>query len=244
MSTSDNGTFRRRQAIADLNRQRLLFPLATVRRIGAGIGYRSQSGPDVQRRLEWYFSGKAPAAELRRDGLVHGSLLMASALPEDDFEPCVAATVILLLERLSGDGRPDDGFWNWRRLAPHYRLAPAALRAAIMCGFREAQRLGLVSMSGGPEAQDCLTAPRDDILAALGREREHLTLLSPVEKAIRTELDALEAGGLWAMLSGRIARLPEAPRHAAETGIRYLYERPVSMAAPAGTDLPVIPLHD
>jgi hypothetical protein len=244
MSTSDTGTFRRRQAIADLNRQRLLFPLATVRRIGAGIGYRSRGGPDVQRRLEWYFSGKAPAAELKRDGLVHGALLMASALPEDDFEPFVAATVVLLLERLSGAGGLDNGFWNWRRLAPHYRLAPPALRAAIMCGFREARRLGLVSLSGEPAAQDCLTVPREGVLAALGRNRADHPFLSLVDEAIRTEADAQDAGDLWATLNASIARLPEVPRHAAEAGIRYLYERPLSMAARDGSDLPLIPVHD
>jgi hypothetical protein len=244
MSTSDIGAFRRRQAIADLSRQKLLFPLATVRRIGAGIGLRQRGSPDLQRRIEWYFSGKAPVAELRRDGLVHGALLMASALPEDDFEPFIAATVLLLIERLSAGSGKDDGFWSWRRLAPHYRLAAPPQRAAIMCGFREAGRLGRIALPGGPDPEDCLTATRAAVLDDLGRNRVEHPLLSPIETAVRDEVDARRAGELWAGVCRGTARLADGPRRAAEAGVRYLYERPLSMEPPDGADVPVIPAHD
>ena len=241
MSTSDTGVFRRRQAIADLNRQKLAFALATVRRIGAGMRIRTPARPDLQMRLEWYFSGKAPIAEVRRDSLVHGALLMASALPEDDYDQFVAATVLLLLERLSAEGGRDDGFWNWRRLAPHYRLAPSPLRAAIMCGFREARRLHRVGLAGAPTAQDCLTSSRAEVLRALSRDRAAHPLLADIEDAVEAEADARRAGDLWLALHRGIARLPDAPRRAAEDGFRYLYERPVSMEPPSSPDLPVIP---
>ncbi|MCU0854533.1 MAG: hypothetical protein MUF63_06410 [Rhodobacteraceae bacterium] len=235
--------FRRRQAIADLTSQKLAFPLATVRRIGAGIGLGRSGTPDLQRRLEWHFSGKAPVSELRRDSLVKGMLLMASALPEDDFEPFLAATVLLLLERLSeGSGR-DDGFWNWRRLSPHYRLAAPPTRAAIMCGLREAQRMGLIDQPVGPSAEDCLTTPRDEVLAALGRGGSGEPLLAMIGKAILDDVSAAVAGDLWTALHRRIARLPDTSRRAAAEGFRYLYERPRSMESSAA-DVPAIPSLD
>lgn len=243
MSTSEPGAFRLRQCIADLNRQRLAFPLATVRRIGAGIGVRNAGAPDLQRRLEWYFAGKAPLFELGRDRVAQGALLMASALPEDDFEPFLAATVLLLLERLSADGGSDDGFWNWRRLAPHYRLAAPPLRAAIMCGFREARRLGRIT-AGAPGVQDCLTAPREDVLAMLSRHNADRPLVRLVEEAILSEIGAREAGEVWLAQHDWLPRLPDGPRGAAGAGFRYLYERRISIDAPATADLPVIPAQD
>jgi hypothetical protein len=219
MYTSETGGFRLHQALADLNRQRLSFPLAPIRRIGAGLGVRASGVPDLQRRLEWYFSGKVPAAELRRDGLVHGALLMASALPEDDYDSFIAANVLLLVERLSANAGRDDGFWNWKRLAPHFRLAAPDLRAAIMCGFREARRAGRVSLSEGPGAEDCLTVPRNEILGFLGQNRVDL----------------------WVTQHSNAARLPDGQRQMALAGFRYLYERPLSMEPPASADAPVIP---
>jgi hypothetical protein len=243
MSTSDIGMFRHRQAIADLTSQKLAFPLAAVRRIGAGVGLGKPGAPDLQRRLEWHFSGKAPISELRRDGLVHGTLLMASALPEDDFEPFLAATVLLLLERLSVAGGKDDGFWNWRRLSPHYRLAAPPMRAAIMCAFREAQIMGLINQPGRPTADDCLTTPRNAVLTTLRLVIPAEQLLAVIEEAVAGDIGARDAGDLWATLNGRIARLPEAPRRAAEAGFRYLYERPGSMETSAA-NVPVIPSHN
>jgi hypothetical protein len=244
MSTSDTGAFRLRQAVADLNRQKLLFPLATVRRIGAGIGIRSAGRPDLQRRLEWHFSGKVPTPVLRRDSLVHGALLMASALPEDDFDSFLAATVLLLLERLTGDNGQDDGFWNWRRLAPHYRLAGPALRAAVMCGFREGRRTGRIALPDGPGDKDCLSAPRDAVIADLSQNRPAYPLLSLIERSVRAEVSARDAGDLWATQHHVLARLPDGPRHAALAGFRFLYERPASMEPSPGTNPPAIPGHD
>lgn len=241
MSKSDPGTFRLRQAMADLNGQKLQFPLATVRRIGAGMAFRQSSAPDPQRRLEWYFSGKVPPGELGRDPLVEGAILMASALPEDDFETFVAATVLLLVARLSADGGRDEGFWNWGRLAPHYRLAQPDLRAAIMCGFREAHRAGRVTLPESPGERDCTTLPRQEVLDRLARHRTEFPLLSFVERAVAEKADAQHAGDLWATQNRNVARLPDGPRQAALVGFRYLYERSLSMAPPPGYDVPAIP---
>jgi hypothetical protein len=243
MCASDLSDFRQRQAIADLRHQTRALPAVGIRRIGAGIGLRSAGGTNLQKRLEWYFNGKAPVSNLRRDRVVYGAMLMASALPDDDFEPFVAATVLLLLERLSLPGSADDGFWNWNRLAPHYRLAPAATRAAIMNGFREASRQGRIALKGGPSAADCLTAPREAVLSDLSQAPDH-PLLRVVHDAVHADPDAVQAGALWAEIHRDVANLPDVQRRAAEIGVRHLYERPASIAPPPGRDVAVLPVHD
>ena len=244
MSNSDTTDFRRRQAIADLRHQTLILSAATVRRMVAGIGIRSSRASGLQKRLEWYFSGKVPLSNLRRDGVLFGAVLMASALPEEDFEPFIAATALLLLERLVAEGGTDDGFWNWRRLAPHYRLARPSQRAAIMCGFREAGRLGRISLAEGPEADDCLSAPRKQVLDALAPLSGNSPTVAAIETAILNDADARRAGALWAGSHRVLFDLPEAERHAAVAGFRHLYERPASMDTPPGTDPPAIPAHE
>lgn len=244
MCASDLSGFRQRQAIADLRHQTRALPAVGIRRIGAGIGLRSAGGTNLQKRLEWYFAGKAPVTNLRRDRVVYGALLMASALPDDDFEPFVAATVLLLLERLSAPvGKADDGFWNWNRLAPHYRLALPATRAAIMNGFRECSRQGRISLKGGPTAADCLTVPREDVLSEFARAPDH-PILRAVRDAVHANPDAVQAGALWAEMHRDVANLPDDQRRAAEIGVRHLYERPESLEPPLGRDAAVLPVHD
>lgn len=243
MCASDLSDFRHRQALSDLRHQTRSLPAVGIRRIGAGIGLRSADGVNLQKRLEWYFNGKAPVTNLRRDRVVYGAMLMASALPDDDFEPFVAATVFLLLERLSAPGSTDDGFWNWNRLAPHYRLAPATTRAAIMNGFRECSRQGRITLEGGPSAEDCLTAPRASVLADLARAPQH-PLLGALHDAVHADADAVQAGALWAEIHRDVANLPDAQRRAAENAVRHLYERPASIEPPPGRDVAVLPVHD
>jgi hypothetical protein len=205
------------------------------------MAFRRSSTPDPQRRLEWYFSGKVPTGELGRDPLVEGAILMASALPEDDFETFLAATVLLLFARLSAEGGKDEGFWNWGRLAPHYRLAQPDLRAAIMCGFREAHRVGRVTLPERPGERDCTTLPRQEVLDRLARHRAGFPLLSLVERAVGDEADARHAGDLWSTQHRNVARLPDGPRQAVIAGFRFLYERPLSMEPRPADDIPAIP---
>ena len=244
MSKSETIDFRRRQAIADLRHQTRILSAATVRRMVSGIGIRSSQASGLQKRLEWYFSGKVPLSNLRRDGVLFGAVLMASVLPEEDFEPFVAATALLLLERLVAEGGADDGFWNWRRLAPHYRLAPPSQRAAIMCGFREAGRLGRISLVERPDAEDCLSASRKKVLDALAPLAGNSPIVAGVATTILNDADARRAGALWTGSHRALADLPEAERRAALAGFRHLYERPASMDPPPGTDPPAIPAND
>jgi hypothetical protein len=241
MDKSEYGAFRHMQAIADLRHQARGFPLAPIRRIGAGMGTRSDDGT-LQQRLEWYFRGRLPLTSLRSDARTLGAVLMSSALPDEDFDCFLAATVLLVLERLTSRNGPDDAFWTWRRLAPHYRLAPPAIRAAIMCGFREARLLSRIPLDEGPEPEDCLTAPRVQTLAAL--EADDDPVLRLVAVAVRENHAPPTAGGLWLAQHRRLDTLSDDRRRAAHRGFRHLYERPESIHLDRATDVPAIPVHD
>jgi hypothetical protein len=211
MFTSDFGEFRRKQAIADLRHHTRSFPLATVRRIGAGIDARRE-GANLQQRLEWYFRGKLPLSNLRSDAPASGAVLMASALPDEDFESFLAATVLLVLERLTSENGPDDGFWTWRRLAPHYRLAGPSVRAAIMCGFREARRFARIALDEGPEPGDCMSASRDETLAISRDDHPALALVRSRSWRIPTLHRRARSGWRSTALSTRSRTTVAAPR--------------------------------
>lgn len=242
MSDREKSDFRRRQAIADLRHQALILSAATVRRMVAGIG--ASRAPGLQKRMEWYFSGKVPLSNLRRDGVLYGAVLMTSALPDEDFESFLAANILLLLERLTAEGGTDDGFWNWERLAPHYRLARPVPRAAIMCGFRESARLGRIAIPGGPSGEDCLSATRDAVLNAVAPLSGKPAMLAEIERAILDEADARRAGELWTRACRSLLDLGDEERRAAVTGFRYLYERPASIDPPPEANAPPIPVQE
>ncbi len=241
MDNREYGDFRHMQAIADLRHHARAFPLASVRRIGAGIGTRTDGGT-LQQRLEWYFRGQLPLSSLRSDPRTFGAVLMASALPEEDFDCFVAATVLLVLERLTSRNGPDEAFWKWRRLAPHFRLAPPSIRAAIMCGFREAGLLGRIRLGEAPAPADCLTAPREDTLAALVAN-DH-PVLGLVAVAVNDNHPPASAGTLWLAQHRAVDTLSDDHRRAAHRGFRHLYERPESIRLDAATRVPAIPVHD
>ena len=209
---------------------------AAYRGIADGAGRRPEA---LARRLRWCAEGKAPPSALRRDPEVFAALLVASALPEDDPSAFHLATILLLLERLDAPPWPESYFWSWRRLAPHWRLADTPSRAAIMCGVREGLRTARVALDGGPGPEDCLTAPRAEVLAALVRDGTPAT--RALLAAVRDEVPAEEAGRLWATGHARLLVLPEPARAAALAAVRYLYERPASLSLPAGADIPTIP---
>lgn len=236
MSTSDAEGFRTRQAAADLRHAATSMNPAAYRGIADGAGRRPEA---LARRLRWCAEGKAPPSALRRDPEVFAALLVASALPEDDPPAFRLATLLLLLERLDAPPVPESYFWSWPRLAPHWRRAEPGFRAAIMCGVREGLRTGRVALDGGPGPEDCLTAPRDEVLAALARDGMPAT--RALLAAVRDDVPPDEAGRLWATGHARLLALPDPARRAALAAVRYLYERPASLSLPADADVPTIP---
>ncbi len=158
-------------------------------------------------------------------------LLLAAALPDDDFTAFIAATSILIVNRLSGGWGEDDLYWNWDAFAAHFRLAEPAERAALMNGFRMMDAAGLVTLDTGPTEEDCLTRPMPEVVEALG-QADPLDLTS----AILADVTPREAGRIWQGNS----RVPHSPPTLA--AFRYLYERPVSLAPELPTMAPLIPL--
>lgn len=244
MVLHDPSCFRLRQATSDLRYVATTLSAAPIRRIAAGMGLRSNNSGDLQRRIEWYFRGQAPISSFPEDRPALAAVMMTSALPEEDFDAFLAATVLLLLERLRAGAGMDNRFWNWSLQSHHYRLAPTEVRAAIMCGFREAIRLGRINLGASPDAEDCLSLSREAVLGLLGAavasgRKDDLT--PSLLAAIRAEAAPVEAGRLWSAGHGRADALPPGSRRAALSGFRYLYERPVSMQVPAPYEAPSLP---
>lgn len=209
MSTSIADVFRIRQALRDLTEAVRINHDAVLR-----LGTTGAEKEAVVRIVE-----AGCRIDMPGDNRAFTQLLLAAAMPEDDYPAFVAATAILLTDRLRSGGGTDDLYWNWKAFRDHYRLADAPVRAALMNGFRMAEEMGLVTFDTGPDATDCLTSTSEDVLSMLqGSGLDELVL------AIETEAPADQAGALWTEAdTGTLT-------WQALTGFRYLYERPVSMA--------------
>ncbi len=241
MFKSDADWFRRKQAIADLRAQARLMSAAAIRRIAAGFGTRRDGG-NPQDRIERYFRGKAPVSALAEDRILFSAVLMASAMPDEDHDAFLAATILLLLERLESESGPDNHFWTWRTLAGHVRVAPPPIRSCIMCGFREAARTGRVSLGALPDADDCLTVPKSAVLAEIDRASPGgSAVLGALADAVREDVPPQLAGRLWIAHHREADLMRNGERRAAMRAFRFLYERPPSLRLPPGEAPPFIP---
>ena len=236
MPVPDDIPFRTLQARADLRHVAGSAPETVFGRMAGAVAHAPTHSRELARRLLWLARGKAPLAALGADERAFAALLLASSLPMDDFEAFVSATAVLLLYRLEHGEAQDDLLWSRSVLFSHVRLAPAPVRAALMCALREARRLGRVDLGGDPLPEDCLTRPKARVLRLL---RDRSEGLSPIAGAIRSDLGPREAGALWDDWSGRIASFGPADRAAALAGFRYLYERPLALSP--GVRTPVLP---
>lgn len=244
MFTSEADEFRTVQALADLREAGRKRPRDVVGRIVTGFRTGASAKKDAATRLEWFVEGKAPLDALGEDREIRAALMIASALPEDDPEAFLAATALLLAERLAARSGADNLFWSWNAQAAHYRRADDATRAAIMCGFREAARLRRVSLGGTPTDDDCLTVSRDTVLGRLGSDAAAQlpdSLTRDLLLAVRAEVGTRAAGVLWAEWHPVVLDLHGPARAVALSAFRYLYERPVSMIRGMGVDFPEIP---
>ena len=219
MFTSAAGVFRTRQAVADLT--------ACI-----DMGNRSAFGRIVLQggglnRLSTVLDERGGRFDFPRDTRIYGEVMLAAALPDDDFPAFTSATALLLLDRILGGDGEDNLFWNWDAFADHYRLADPPVRAALMNGFRVGAERGVVSLGTPVDPDDCLTDGREAVLRALG--------VYPVADALLGDTDAEEAGRLWALHSRNRLSDPE------QRAFRYLYERPQSMSPPFPETVPLIP---
>lgn len=220
MFTSSADVFRRRQAASDL--------ISVVRTHRTAMSRLGVTGAERAAIAEIVSAGCVLIGP--EQDRIASQLLLAAALPDDDFNGFVTATAILVVNRLSGGRGDDDLFWNWDAFRDHYRLAEPPVRSALMNGFRVMDSLGLVTLDGGPTAGDCLSLSREHVLDGLcGCDPEGLA------SAIASDVSAEAAGHLWSTAAHK--GLPAATR----AGFRFLYERQRSMAPDLPAVAPVIP---
>ncbi len=219
MFTSSADVFRTRQAVCDLLRV-VHSHRSAVDRLGATGTDRS----DIISILN---------AGCRIDDFgtrAFSSLLFAAAMPEEDFGAFIAATSILLADRLQGGQGDDDLYWNYEAFSEHYRLADAPVRAALMNGFRLGYELDRIKLPDLPPPETCLTMQKENVLQMLSAEGEELLV-----EAIQREASAKTAGAAWTAAVNRPLTT------ASKVGYRYLYERPASIAPHLSGDVELIP---
>jgi hypothetical protein len=201
--------FRSRQAVSDLSHQITTASPQVLARI-ARHG-RSTGSADLLRH-----AAGAGVFEMPRDEDMIAAVLLAAALPDEDFRGFTVATALLLLDRLQNGGGKDDLYWNWDAFADHYRLAPDVVRAALMNGFRALIVARGLYLSNPPTEWDCLTETDFD---------PELTLT------------AEEAGRMWTERTSRTEPLTGRERRI----YRHLVERDESIAPDQPQTCPTVP---
>lgn len=219
MFTSSAEVFRTRQSVNDLLEVVRLHREA-VSRIGA-------STADTTTIEAIVANGGRITEPMSRS---YSSILLAAALPDEDFNAFLAATALLLADRLQFGFGEDDLFWNFEAFRDHYTLADPPMRAALMNGFRRAHQLGLCNLDNPPDEGACLTRHREDALHIVAP-----TQLESLHDAIQSEHSAEVSGALWQAASRQPLDF------ASRAGFRYLYERPLSLAPAEPYNTPLIP---
>ena len=164
------------------------------------------------------------------DDRIYRLILLAAALPDDDFPCFVTATALLLANRLQDSYGTDDLYWNWDAFRDHYRLADPPVRAALMNGYRTLSDKGRLSLDHAPASEDCLSRAKEDVVALLDRGDE-FELLSSIQGGISPS----DAGRLWQVA------VQKDLSWLALMGFRYLYERPRSIDPQNPQDVKLIP---
>lgn len=220
MFTSAADVFRTRQVMSDLT--------ACIAHSGRSAFCRITPRHSRLNGLVTGVADRGGVFRYPRDRDIYGEVLLAAALPDDDFPAFTAATAILLLDHIHQGGGQDDLYWNWDAFSDHYRLADPPVRAVIMNAYRTAAAIGRVSIARPPEPDDCFTMSRDDILRRLRPGGSEALL-----RAVEADVSPREAGDLWRRTA------PDDLSPVIVAGFRYLYERPQSLlpAAPETTAL-------
>lgn len=218
MFTSSAVVFRTRQAVRDLQE--------VVRTHRDAVDRIGTNGADRSDLMQIIDNGCLLSSEDRS----YSSVLLAAALPDEDFNAFAVATAVLLADRLQDGGGTDDLFWNFDAFEDHYRLADSPVRAAIMNGFRAAHLTERVTLRDVPQPTFCLTRQREDVLQLLASEGQH-QLFQDISASPAPEI----AGKLWTGVAKEDLTLSVA------AGLRYLYERPASMAPEAPETAKLIP---
>lgn len=100
-------------------------------------------------------------------GTLHSDLLLIAALPDKGFDAFLAATALLLADRLQDGEGDDDLYWNWDAFPDRYRAAAAPVRAALMNGFRWAHATRKVTLETPPSGSDLNTHDEVELIDGL-----------------------------------------------------------------------------
>lgn len=208
MFTSAAEVFRTRQAVRDLNDAVRAHPSA-MQRLGTTGAEREAISRIIANGCVLTFPDHARA---------YSQILLAAAMPEDDFPGFVVATGILIASRLQFGAGEDDLYWNWDAFRDHYRLADPPIRAALMNGFRMMNDTGRVRLSDAPAEAECLTRQSEDVISMLETAGQF-----ELSRSIGDGVSAEDAGRLWQMAASKRLNWQSL------SGFRYLYERPSSI---------------
>lgn len=218
MFTSFAGVFRTRQAVRDLQ-EVVHTHRDAVSRLGA-------TGTDQREIVSIARSGGIISDTGTR---AYSTILLAAALPDEDYSTFVAATAILLADRLQDGAGEEDLYWNFDAFRDHYTLAGPPVRAALLNGFRLAHEQDRLALPHSPDPDACLTRKRADVLMML-RAGEVNELADMIENDVAPAV----AGRAWLETGRNRLTVPE------QAGFRYLYERPTSMAPMPEKDAPLL----
>lgn len=223
-SISAADVFRTRQAVRDLKGFILSSSNATLARLAAGVSDSREtlSVGDFRRWLDT----NGCRFSFPDDEPIYTAILLAAALPDDDYPAFTLATALLLCDALQDGDGSDDLYWNWVTFAPQYRMADAPVRATLMNGFRALNRSGRADLGRGPTDADCLSRTRSEVLGLVGSD---------------ASLAALIEGDASGEAVGKRWTATQALSQTALRAFRYLYERPSSIAPPAPENVALLP---
>lgn len=219
MFTSSANVFRIRQVVHDL-----VVAVGMHRNALLRLGV---TGADKESITQITADGKIDA-EAHRNTI--SSLLLAAAMPDEDFAAFVGATLMLLSDKLQGGDGEDDLATNWSAFRHHYTLCDPPVRAALMNGFRLADALQLITLKQPPEDGECFTFQRGDVIATVQSVGLH-----DLGTAIQNDISPAEAGAMWQHTS------EDQKNWQLLMGYRLLFERAASLHPPAPEEAPLIP---
>jgi hypothetical protein len=127
----------------------------------------TQLKPDLKAPLHRViFDQKARMRRIDAE-MLHEDLLLVAALPDKGFDAFLAATALLLADRLQEGAGSNDLAWNWSKFQESFRAASAPTRAALMNGFRLAHATRRVALEHPPCTKDFFTYDLADTLRLL-----------------------------------------------------------------------------
>ncbi|MEL6204395.1 MAG: hypothetical protein AAFR47_03665 [Pseudomonadota bacterium] len=156
---------------------RLPSPFARLQTLADLLALARAAEPKVWARVAARIPG-LPAPEALRPSLSSGridgaaaeilpALELAATLPGEDTEGFVAATALLIADRLRFGAGQDDLFWHIDAHGAQYRTLPDRVRGALLRGIAGLSAQGRVRLEEPPAGSDLVTHSTADVLGRL-----------------------------------------------------------------------------